>query len=181
MPLLPAARPDELRGDFLRRRARFGLVLLVAMAAAAAPLFGELGEMWPAIAALEGWAFLGAATLLGAALAGIPLLALVGLALAVWYGVESVYQPRRRVSPALDKLILALGLVVWFGPALALLAAAARAVATGRIHFMRPPRDYFLATDPIAFWQGVGFWLIVAAGLGYLAWRYWRGKLGAST
>ena len=42
---------------------------------------------------------------------------------------------------------------------------------------MRPPRDYFLATDPIAFWQGVGFWLIIAALAGFLAWRYWQPKL----
>ena len=36
---------------------------------------------------------------------------------------------------------------------------------------------YFLATDPIAYWQGVGFWLIIAALLCFLAWRYWRPKL----
>lgn len=179
MPLLPAPRPDELRGDHFRRRGRFGLVLLILMALLAVPLFGGLARFWPAIAALEGVPFLGAATLLGAAMALVPLLALAGLLLAAWYGVESVYQPRRRASPLIDKLIVALGLALWFGPALGLLAAAARAVAVGRIHFTRPPRDYFLATDPIAFWQGVGFWLICAAGLGYLAWRYWRGKLRA--
>ena len=180
MPLLPAPRPDELRGDFLRRRARFGLVLLVVMALAAWPLFGELDRLWPAVAALEGWPFLGAATLLGAALAVTPLLAGIGFLLAAWYGVESVYQPRRKASPLSDKLIVVLGLLVWFGPSLGLVAAAGRAIVKGSIHFTRPPRDYVLATDPIAFWQGVGFWLIVAAGLGYLAWRYWRGKLGAT-
>jgi hypothetical protein len=41
--------------------------------------------------------------------------------------------------------------------------------------FARLPQIY-LATDPIAFWQGVGFWLIVAAAVAYPAWRYWRGK-----
>jgi hypothetical protein len=181
MALLPAPHPDELRGDFLRRRARFGLALMVAMVLAAAPLFGRLAELWPPIAALEGLPFLAAATLLGAALALVPLLALIGFLLAVWYGVESVYQPRRRASPVADKVIVGLGLLVWFGPALGLVVAAARAIATGRIHFTRPPRDYVLATDPIAFWQGVGFWLILAAGLAYVAWRYWRGKLGAAT
>jgi hypothetical protein len=180
MPLLPAPRPDELRGDFLRRRARFGLALLVVMLLAAWPLFGGLDRLWPSVAAMEGTPFLAAATVLGAALAGTPLLALVGLLMAVWYGVESVYQPRRRASPLADKLIVAFGLLVWFGPALGLVVAAVRAVATGSIHFTRPPRDYVLATDPIAFWQGVGFWLIVATALGYLGWRYWRGKLGAT-
>ena len=177
MRLLPAPRPNELEGDFLRRRARFGLVVLIAMGVAGVVLFNELTALWPSIAALEGIPFLLAATLLGASLATTPLLALTGLALAVWHGVESVYHPRRKASPILDKLIVALGLMVWFGPSLALLAAAARAIVAGRIHFTRPPRDYVLATDPIAFWQGIGFWLIVSTGLGYIAWRYWRTKL----
>lgn len=147
------------------------------MALASAVLFDELTTLWPSIAALDGIPFLLAATLLGAALAGTPLLALLGLLLAVWNGVESVYQPRRQASPKLDKLIVAFGLTAWFGPSLALLVAAARAIVAGRIHFTRPPRDYVLATDPIAFWQGIGFWLIISAGLGYLAWRYWRAKM----
>jgi hypothetical protein len=181
MPLLPAPRPDEPRGDLLRRRARFGLLLLLAMAPASLVLFGGLERLWPPIAALDGIPFLAAATLLGAALAGAPLLSLVGLVVAVWNGVESIYQPRRRATPGLDRVIVVLGLVVWFGPSLALLAAAGRAVVTGRIHFTRPPRDYLLATDPIAFWQGVGFWLIIAACLGYLAWRYWQPKFTRPT
>jgi hypothetical protein len=177
MPLLPAPRSDELRGDFLRRRARFGLALLVVMLLAAWPLFSGLDRLWPAVAALEGTSFLATATLLGAALALTPLLAVVGFLLATWYGVESVYQPRQRATPLSDKLIVGLGILVWFGPSLGLVAAAGWAIVKGSIHFTRPPRDYVLATDPIAFWQGVGFWLIVAAGLGYLAWRYWREKL----
>ena len=180
MPLLPAPLPDELRGDFLRRRARFGLALLIVALLAAVPLFGRLDRLWPSVAALEGVPFLMAATLLGGALAASPVLALIGLLLVVWYGVESVYQPRRRPSRGLDRLIVALGLTVWFGPAVALLATAARAIATGSIHFSRPARDYDLATDPIAFWQGVGFWVIGAAVLGYAAWRYWRAKLTTS-
>lgn len=181
MPLIPAPRPDEARGDFQRRRARYGLVLLLAMALASAALFGNLARMWPPIAALEGFPFVMAATLLGAALACAPLLAFLGLVLAVWNGVESVYQPRRQASPLTDKVIVALGLFVWFGPSLALLVLAVQAIVSGRVHFAQPARDYFLASDPIAFWQGVGFWLVIAASLGYLAWRYWRGKLFPAT
>jgi hypothetical protein len=176
MPLLPAPRPGEPKGDHQRRRARYGLILLIAASLAAVALFARLEALWPAVAALEGTPFLLAATLLGAGLAGAPLLALTGLVLAVWNGVESVYQPRSRATPLADRLIIALSLAVWCAPSLALVAAAARAIAAGRIHFSRPPRDYVLATDPVAFWQGVGFWLIVAAALAYLAWRYWRGK-----
>ena len=54
---------------------------------------------------------------------------------------------------------------------------AVQALATGRISFVRPPREYLLATDPIAYWQGIGFWLIMAVLFSFLAWRYWRGKL----
>ena len=49
-------------------------------------------------------------------------------------------------------------------------------LVTNRL-FRGTARDYFLATDPIAFWQGVGFWLIIAALAGFLAWRYWQPKL----
>jgi len=80
-------------------------------------------------------------------------------------------------TPLLDRVIVGAGLLVWFMPALAAIAQAVRALTTGRIHFVRPPRDYLLATDPIAFWQGVGFWLIIAALAGFLAWRYWQPKL----
>lgn len=181
MPLLPAPRPGEPKGDLQRRRARFGLMLLIAMVLASWGLFSSLAGLWPGIAALEGGTFVLTAAILGAGLAGAPVLAVMGLVLAVWNGVESVFNPRSRATPRADRIILALGLLVWWAPSLALVVAAGRAVVTGRIHFTRPPRDYFLATDPVAFWQGVGFWLIIATALGYLAWRYWRGKFVAPT
>lgn len=174
-PLDPSFMPYP--GDRLRRRAGLWTLTSLGAAALAILLFRELADLWMRIAHLEGLAFLSSATLLGGALAVIPLLALVGLLLAVWNGVESVFQPRSRPTPTLDNLIVAAGMLVWFSPALAALGAGVLAIATGRIHFSRPPRDYFLATDPIAFWQGVGFWGIVAASLGYVAWRYWQGKL----
>lgn len=173
--------PAPFPGDRHRRRARGGLIALALGLGLSLALFGELSTLWPTVMALEGAAFFTAATLLGAGLAGGPLLAGAGLLLAVWHGVESVYLPRSSASPRADRLIVAAGLLVWFGPSLALIGAAGHAVATGRIHFTRPPRDYFLATDPIAFWQGIGFWLIVAAGLGFLAWRYWTPKIRPSS
>lgn len=126
---------------------------------------------------LEGLPFMAAATLLGAALAIAPLAAGIGFVLAIWFGVDSVYLPRRRARNLIDTLIVASGLVVWFSPALMGVVAAGRALYEGRIHFVRPPRDYFLATDPIAFWQGVGFWLIMAGLFAFLAWRYWYPRL----
>ncbi|MDY0013172.1 MAG: hypothetical protein RBS40_09820 [Rhodocyclaceae bacterium] len=180
-PSTNSASPPTLPGDHHRRRARRWLLALAVGLALSLALFGELTLLWPKVAALEGATFFTAAALLGAGLAIGPLLAATGLVMAVWHGVESVYRPRRTATPRTDKLIVAAGLLVWFGPSLALLAASGYAVATGRIHFSRPPRDYFLASDPIAFWQGVGFWLIIAAGLAFLAWRYWAPKLRPGT
>ena len=178
-PVLHSAAP--LAGDRARRRALFNLLVALLALPACWLLFSRLGTIWPAVATMEGAPFMAAATLLGAAMALGPLAAAVGFLLAVWFGVDSVYRPRRRPSPRLDRLIVALGLLVWFAPALTAAGIAGQALASGRIHFVRPPRDYLLATDPIAFWQGVGFWLIMAGLSGFLAWRYWRPRLLPAT
>ena len=179
MDLLPRRREAESGGDFARRRARHALLAFLVGLPATLWLFARLADIWALIAPLDGAGFMFAATALGGALAIAPLATVLAALLAVWFGVESVHLPRSRPSPVTDRFILAAGLLVSFGPSGALVAAAGRAIATGTIHFSRPPRDYHLATDPIAFWQGVGFWLIVAAALAYPAWRYWRGKLAA--
>ena len=147
------ARP--LPGDLDRRRALFALLVCVVALPASWLLFSQLERLWPEIVRLEGLGFL----------------------IAVWFGVRSVYSARSLATPLLDRVIVGAGLLVWFMPALAAIAQAVRALTTGRIHFVRPPRDYLLATDPIAFWQGVGFWLIIAGLAGFLAWRYWQPKL----
>lgn len=164
-------------GDRARRRALFCLLVGLVALPASWLLFSQLERLWPEIVRMEGIAFMAAATLLGGAMAVGPLAAAIGLLLAIWFGVDSVYKPRSRPSPLLDRVIVGAGLLVWFTPALAAFAMIGQALASGRIHFVRPPRDYFLATDPIAFWQGVGFWLIMGGLFAFLAWRYWRGKL----
>jgi len=170
-------QPTLLRGDLARRRALFGLLVSLVALPASWLLFSQLDRLWPEIVTMEGATFMAAATLLGAAMAVGPLAAAIGFLLAVWFGVDSVYRPRRSTSPLLDRTIVGAALVVWFAPALAALFMAGQALASGRIHFVRPPRDYFLATDPIAFWQGVGFWMIMGSLFAFLAWRYWRPKL----
>ncbi|WP_245538529.1 hypothetical protein [Thauera phenylacetica] len=181
-PAVAVSAPSPTRttpppGDRDRRRALFALLLCVVALPASWLLFSQLERLWPELVRLEGLAFLAAATLLGGAMAIGPLAAAIGLLVAVWFGVRSVYSPRSRATPLLDRVIVGAGLLVWFAPALAAIAQAVLALTSGRIHFVRPPRDYFLATDPIAFWQGVGFWLIIAALAGFLAWRYWQPKL----
>lgn len=181
-PVPPTATPSPAPapfppGDRARRKALFGLLVGLVALPASWLLFSQLERLWPEIVRMEGIAFMAAATLLGGAMAVGPLAAAIGLLLAIWFGVDSVYKPRSRPSPLLDRMIVGAGLLVWFTPALAAFAMIGQALASGRIHFVRPPRDYFLATDPIAFWQGVGFWLIMGGLFAFLAWRYWRGKL----
>ena len=179
-PPRPASAADAgFPGDRARRRAAYGLALLALGLALSWFLFTNLASLWPHVAALEGTPFLLAATAFGGALALAPLAAALGFVFALWFGVESVYRPRRQPSPLLDRLIVGGGLLLWFTPMLACLGVIGRALQQGRIHFVRPPRDYFLATDPIAFWQSIGFWGIIAAATGFLAWAYWRGKLGS--
>ena len=150
-------RARLLPGDLDRRRALFALLVCVVALPASWLLFSQLERLWPEIVRLEGLGFLAAATLLGGVMAIGPLAAALGFLIAVWFGVRSVYSARSLATPLLDRVIVGAGLLVWFMPALAAIAQAVRALTTGRIHFVRPPRDYLLATDPIAFWQGVGF------------------------
>ncbi|PKO80642.1 MAG: hypothetical protein CVU19_11280 [Betaproteobacteria bacterium HGW-Betaproteobacteria-13] len=177
MPLIPQVQDAALAGDASRRRASICLLLSLLATPASTWLFLNLDMIWPQIMQLEGGAFMLGATVLGTVLALTPLVAGVGFLLAVWYGVESVYLPRQHPSPLIDKVIVAGGLLVWFAPALAAAASIVMGLVQGRVHFTRPPRDYFLATDPIAFWEGIGFWLIMGTLFGLLAWRYWRNKL----
>jgi uncharacterized membrane protein YidH (DUF202 family) len=172
-------RTDEIEGDFRRRQAFRALIVFLIVLPLTITAFRQLGFLWQYIDPLEGFALTLATTLLGLVLAGFPLIALCAGVMAVWHGVESVERPRSRATPLLDRVILAVGLLVWFAPALGLLGMIARAIATGSIAFRRPAREYVMATDPIAFWQSMGFILIVAVCLAYPAWHYWRRKFAA--
>ena len=171
------ANSAPLPGDVARRRAGLSLLAFLLAVPISWWLFSQLESIWAQIMPLEGFTFMATATLLGAVLAVTPLVAGIGFVLAIWFGVDSVYMAKRRMGGLLDKFIVAIGLVVWFSPALFAVATAGRAMYEGRINFARPQRDYFLATDPIAFWEGVGFWLIMAGLFSFLAWRYWRPRL----
>lgn len=172
------ARATDLAGDTARRRASLCLLLSLIATPIAIWLFTNLEPLWLRILALDGTAFLLGATALGGALAVTPLIAGIGFLLAIWFGVDSVYLQRQQPSPLIDKCIIGTGLLVWFAPTLVAVVSALRGLIEGRVHFVRPPRDYFITTDPIAYWQGIGFWLIMAGLFGFLAWRYWRDKLG---
>ena len=102
-----------------------------------------------------------------------PVGAVAALVVAVVRGVASIGQPRRTTTPALDRLLVGAGLLLWFAPSLALLGWAIAAIARGSLRFARSA-EYVLATDPIPFLQGIGYLLIVAAALAYPGWVYWR-------
>ncbi|MDR1855524.1 MAG: hypothetical protein LBR05_11565 [Azoarcus sp.] len=169
--------PTAPEGDIARRRA--GLFLLLALVATALSvwLFPHAAELWARIAPLSGAAFDFTAFFFGLALAVVPVLAVLGWLGALWFGVASVFAPRSKETPLLDRVIVAIGVVVWFLPALAFVVAAIWSLGSGQVHFTYPARDYFRASDPMAYWEGIGFMFIAAAVFGWGAWRFWQGKL----
>ena len=177
MSVLSPVSAALLPGDVARRYAKIAACVCVVGIMTSFGLFSNVAALWAEISPLSGTVFMLKAALFGFALAVASLGAILGFLAMVWFGVESVYRPRTVQTPGLDRLITLFGLIVWFGPTLAMLAASVEALYMGRVHFSRPPRDYFMATDPVAFWQGVGFWIIMSAVLGFLAWHYWRKKL----
>lgn len=181
MYFLPQRRTAEPDGDFARRRARFVLLMFMVLLPISIWLFARLEQIWFLVLPLQGGVFLIAAALLGTVLAVTPIATLVFLLMAVWYGVESITLERSRSTPLLDRVIIGVGLVTWFAPALAIASKALSAILAGSISFTRPQREYLLASDPIAFWQSIGFLLIVAAALAYPSWHYWRGKFAQIT
>lgn len=178
MSFLPQRHTAEPAGDFVRRRARFVLLLFMVLLPITIWLFARLEQIWLLVLPLKGSVFLILSALLGTVLAVAPIATLVFFLMAVWFGVQSIALERSRSTPLLDRAIIAVGLVTWFAPALALASKALSAILAGSISFTRPQREYLLASDPIAFWQSIGFLLIVAAALAYPSWHYWRGKFG---
>lgn len=176
MPLIPQRRTAESDGDFARRQARYFSLLLLCILSLTIWLFARATPLWATIQPMEGVAFMAAATVFGLVFAAFPVLAVIALIAATWVGVKSVYLPRTRSTPMADRLIIIFGLLLSFALTFALCIGVLRAILTGSIHFSRPAREYVLATDPVAFWQSMGFMLIVAVALAYPAWHYWRGK-----
>ena len=160
-------------GDRTRRRALHALLLSCALTLFSLVLIKSIGPLWMKVQALDGANFMLVATLFGAALGLAPVGAVAALVVAVVRGVASIEQPRRTATPALDRLLVGAGLLLWFAPSLALLGWAIGAIGRGSLRFARSA-EYLLATDPIPFWQGIGYLLIVAAALAYPGWVYWR-------
>jgi hypothetical protein len=177
MSLFSPLPKDALPGDRARRNGSRSLLFAIVITPLTVWLFRSIDPLWALIFPLEGVPFGIASTAFGAVLAITPVAVVVSWLLALWFGVESVYKPRQRVTPLLDRIIVAIGLVVWSLPSLGFLVTAGWALYSGRVHFPQPARDFVWAEDPNAYLQGVGFLILVAGLCAWFAWRYWQGKL----
>ena len=141
-------------------------------------LFINVDRMWSYIEPLDGIRFFLLATLMGGALAMMPVVAVISFLLSVWYGVESVFQRRSKAIPVLDQVLIACGLLVWYAPALLMFALAGYSLWSGEVRVSRAKELlYRLDADPMAYWQGIGFLLLSGCVLAFLANQYWRRRI----
>lgn len=175
MPVLPSARPDELPGDHLARKARRTALYALILTPTAFAVFWWLPTIWNPIQGMTGPALYLASMALGAALAAFPVLAAVTWLLALYWAVEARHAPRQQPA-ATDRLILALGMLVSYAPGVGFYITVVHALMTGRVHFSNPPRDYYLDSDPAAYWEGVGFMAMAGTVLVFMVTRYWQAK-----
>ena len=174
--LSPSA--TALAGDLSRRRALRFLLLAIVATAVSVWLFRNVGDIWYRFVEPKPSAILDPKSVLfGLALAIAPIFAGVGWLVSFWSGVGSVYQPRSKTTPLTDRVLVGIGVFIWFLPSVALLASGIYALFTGSVSPPRAKMTYVLATDPIAFWQGVGFFFIVGGLCAWGAWQFWKGKL----
>jgi hypothetical protein len=165
-------------GEIARRRAILFLLFAVVVTPLTVWLFRDLPLLWGLVISLEGqFSVTLGSVAVGAARAAAPVFTLAGWLLALWFGVQSVYAPRARKTPVIDRLIIGVGLLAWFAPAAAFLATAIWSLISGKVHFPQPARDFLRAEDPVAYWQSLGFLFLAAALFAWLAWQFWRGKL----
>lgn len=175
---LTPSLPTETEGDFRRRKAVRASCVFFMLFPLTLALYIFGGHLWAIIASSEGFLFWLGALGLGLVIAFLPFVALAAGWWAIWNGVESVWLPRSRKTPFIDRLLIVVAFLVFFSPALAFCSMALQAVMSGAVSFRRPvAHEYLLATDPTAFWQGVGFLLIVAGVLAYPAVQYWKSRL----
>jgi|GEM_PF-6450419 len=175
-PLNPTT-PPVARGDALLRHSqrlmRYGLLLILPLAALGIFIL----PAWKFIASLSGIAFAASATLFGLALAVLPIAVIVLVGAALFMRVESFIRPRSRAVGLPDRLSLAGALLLSLVPALWPLSKAAMAVFSGGITIRQPLEHHFTVfSDPLTFWENVGYWLIATVALAALAAYYWLSR-----
>ena len=158
---------NALPGDKARRRSLICLLsALVATPLAVWFFFNPYSYLWANVklGITSGAAFWPIASLFAIIMIAAVIIAIAGWLLALWFGVESVFMARGRSTPITDMIITGIGLVAWSLPTLGFLIAA-----------ILTPRGSLQNT--VAYGQEVGFKLLAAGVLAWLAWRYWQGKL----
>jgi len=165
-------------GERLLARSRRLLVLTLLLAAPSALLAWQLAPLWSHIAALDGAAFLSAATAFGLGLILLPLGTIGCFIAALFSRVESNIRPgRRQAANAVDFVSTIGALAASLLPAAWPASKALRALISGGITIRQPIEHHFsMASDPLAFWENVTFWLLAAAALAGLAAYFWRSR-----
>lgn len=178
--LLPVNREGELAGDFARRQARFfalGAVLMLLLSIWSVHLGEALARYLETMAldSFRGWMIVVA---WGLALAFFPVLCAVCFLRALWHWHHSVWLPKAQAAPKMDRWLVVQSVTASFLPALTMLAMAVRGLIAGTVRWPHPKREYILATDPVPYWQSIGFFLIAAVVMAWPMWRYWQIRLG---
>ncbi|WP_172198707.1 MULTISPECIES: hypothetical protein [unclassified Niveibacterium] len=165
-------------GERLLARSRRFFLLTLVLAIPTALLGWQLLPTWSHIAALEGAAFLAAATAFGLGLIALPLGTIASLVAALFLRTESNIRPGRQSRANAADLVCTIGAVMTsLLPASWPASKALRALLTGGITIRQPIEHHFsISSDPLAFWENVTFWLLAAAALAGLAAYFWRSR-----
>lgn len=178
MPSTETSRtPLPASGDALLRRSQqmLGYAFVLGVASAAVYIYRQ--ALWDYVGAQGGAWFMLLAALFGLALVAIPLAALTCLAWGVFARVESLVRARSTPAKLADRLLVGLAIALSLVPAAWPLSMAARAMMSGEITIRQPIEHLFTPhSDPLAFAENVGYWLIGAAALASLAGIYWRSR-----
>lgn len=138
----------------------------------------QLVPLWSRIAALNGAAFVTAATAFGLGLIVLPLGTIVCGVTALFFRTESNIRPGRRSGANVIDFACTIGAVIAsLLPAAWPASKALRALLTGEISIRQPIEHRFsMSSDPLAFWENVTFWLFATAALAGLAVFFWRSR-----
>ncbi|MFT3733592.1 MAG: hypothetical protein QM776_00900 [Rhodocyclaceae bacterium] len=164
-----------LPGDRLQRKSSIAFLFGLTGLIASVPVYAYATPLWLATSKLEGGAFSLAALGFGLLLVAGPLLAMGGLLTALFMRTESIFLARSHASKA-DRPLLALAVLVTALPALLACYPPIKALTTGQIRYKFPATEVSQSFDPLGYWQGIAFWAMGAAALGWLAFVFWRSR-----
>lgn len=170
-PSLPSPKKEQLE----LKSKRWAMLALAALIPTV-PCFAFIAPIWQFVVSLGTVAFMFAALGLGLLLAAGPVAVVVCCLTALFLRVESCFTEAKVSRSKLDWLIISIGMLVSFAPAMGILVVPIRAILTGYIAFRGPGQQYAIGEDPYGFWQAVSFWLMGAASLAFLSAVYWRSR-----